>query len=283
MRTRLFLLLSLLLFCACGSKDKEDKQTDKRTTLSEDTIFIGVEETLSALPFFYAEKYGEFQRQKLLCKVVVLPSQEDCSDAVLRGDIYASLLDEPTYNELNKKSEQLTAILNTPNNWGIVSPTLLRLQSLKDLKGRIIASKRNSNSENVAKELLALANLKDTDVAFPQIGNYATRLSMIENNQVDATVLPEPYLTQALCKGAKLLSPQKSGLKKNTVLALCTQRTSNTDRKNISALRLAYNAAIDSIAAKGKDCCIDILKDVYELNDTTIRRLVLPKFPKASL
>ena len=62
------------------------------------------------------------------------------------------------------------------------------------MKERTIAISRHDTSDFLLDEIAEITKIKPFDLLRPQINNIEIRKSMLENNQVDAAVLPADYV-----------------------------------------------------------------------------------------
>lgn len=281
MKLKVFLLTMLpVLVVCCQNKPRPDE--DAATVDADDgTTHIALVRTLASLPVAYAEEYGMFGKQGLPVTIEWKASPDDCDTALVGKHVFAAAVNAPRLDYLCRQGMAFDTLATTHCRWGILSPALLRLQHVRDLKGRIVATSRRSTAEEVCHEILQQAKMKTSDIAEPRIANYDVLLNMIMNNQVDAAVMPEPYFTQGHLQGARILAVgEQTVLKRGYIV--CRKTAIGTNGNDISLkFKRAYNEAIDSLANGQKEKWQALLQQTYGLDAKTIAKISLPKYQKA--
>ena len=284
-----FLLISIpsLLFSAC-QKDKAEKVEPvpvvDSVACGSDALVLSLTPTVESLPLYYAEKTGIFDTLGLKVSLRTYASQFDCDTAMLGTTAIGGSSDLVRLHYYAAQGDRLTAVTGLDGRWALLSSGVLRIKKTASLKDRMVAVARFSSSDIYSKEAVEAAKLEYADVFRPQVNDHRLRAAMLNNNQIDAAILPEPFLTQAKLAGHPVLYqiPEKSG----RMGCLVFQSSVLKDKKTAGQVRLilkAYNQAVAEINQKGGEVCHDIFKNDYQIPKEVMAKLKLPKYRKAEL
>lgn len=97
------------------------------------------------------------------------------------------------------------ALLAEPVEWRVVVCGMLKAHKIKELKGMTVAISRFDGSDRVCDSIVAAAGLEPTDVYHPQIDSLVIRCQMLNNNQIDAALLPLPLAEKAKAVGHRII------------------------------------------------------------------------------
>ena len=140
-----------------------------------------------------------------------LHSQWDCDTAFInnRADIVS--MDDVRLNYYRRKgmAENWEIIETFTQEWGLYAHAALRVKDVKGLKGKTIATSRETADNQLLMKFVSQAKIKSNEVFFPQINDLGLRLQMLNAAQVDAVMLPEPYASQAEKKHHVCLKKEK--------------------------------------------------------------------------
>lgn len=282
-RTTYFcLFLFGLLFCsACSQKEKAPVPAAVSTV--RDTLpKIALTSTLDCLPFYWAERHGLYDRLGLNISISTYPSQFDCDSAVLGKSAVGGISDLVRVAYYGKRHKTLDILTATDNRWGLVVSHDLRVKSINRMKNYMIAVARYSASDLYSEQILKKNNLGYTDVFRPQINNYYLRTSMLNENQINAAVLPEPHLTSARLARNPVLAEDSTGTQSMGCFVVNPLALKALNHKDFTKKLLeGYNQAVDSLNKGGVAVCRRILSEDYKLSDETINALRLVHFEHA--
>ncbi|MDO5761234.1 MAG: hypothetical protein Q4P12_01090 [Bacteroidales bacterium] len=254
----LLTLLTLSLTTSCSKPTRAEQETDS-------TIRLGVLPTMESVPFYYADSTGIFDSLGLDIKLITFDAAMDADTAMAGGSIDAILSDlvKATTHQANGDSIHivLTADLHL---WLITSHNsrILRSQSLKD---KIIGITRNSALDFFADQTLLRAQLQPIDLNRPQINSIRLRTIMVDQNQYDGAILPEPFASEAVARGARRLDSsddhQLHGL-------LCLYTPDSTYRRlttQFDLLLQAYDQAVGQLNADSMSSPLHYIPEAHRL------------------
>jgi NitT/TauT family transport system substrate-binding protein len=139
------------------------------------------------------------------------------------------------------KEEGPIAIVAAPNS-GITD--------LTQLKGQEIGISTNSMMHYTADKLLEEAGVKPSEVKYANTPNIPVRFETLMSGQLKAAVLPDPLLSLAISKGAKLLASDVNA-KVNLTQSVITfsQKSIAEKADGLTRFFKAYNHAVADIKA----------------------------------
>ena len=173
--------------------------------LKRRTIKIGVMPDEAALPYYVAERDGIFADHGVKVKVVPFQSALERDNALTDGKIDAAESD-PVGAILLRNAGFDAKIVNielqeTPEKlrFAIVVNSGSGISSVGDLEGRKIAIPRDTMIEYITDALLG-----DVDMDKVAVDEVPAQMQMVLDD-VDAATLPEPLVSYAIHRGAKLI------------------------------------------------------------------------------
>ena len=203
------LAAALLLSCNKNA-EKETKQTSDYDSL---TIRLALLPTVDCLPFYYAKEEGLFDSLGIKVKLKTYRAAMD-ADTAFCGTTADAIW-----------SDMVKACI-----W-------------RSLKEKIIGITRHSAVDLTTDWILSRAKLLSTDLNKPQINNLKLRCYMVDQNQYDGALLPEPYASECEARGARrVIGTPELGLNlsavvfKDSVLA--------RHKEDIPKLKQAYDIAV---------------------------------------
>ena len=246
MKPSIFKALLLMVFfglMSCyGNKPEGDGEKRVNKSVYTDTLNLSLTAITSCMPLYYAYDRGLFDKQGVLVCLHSFQSQV-AADTSLLGVADAGYSDgySAAYKKLQAKS---TLLIPFQEEWALLSNALLRLKSVNDLQGRVVGLDEKALPAFYLDKALLSTKSKPKDVMTANIGNYIVLEKMLNNNQVDAALLPQPYLSLAKGHGLRLLyqAVHTSAFPSGIYL--------KEGKKNAQLVRIfreVYNQAIDSI------------------------------------
>lgn len=249
---------------------------------------IGVLPITDVVPFYVAEQQGHFAKQGLKVELVPAASAAERDQMMAADQLDGQVSDLVATVLFNAKSPKLkivrvsrAALPNAPQFW-LLTPKDSAIKSLQDLKGKEIAVSQNTVIEYITQRMLeregfALADIKTTNVpAVP------TRLQLVQQNQVAAATLPDPFASLAILGGARVLIDDTKYPEYS--LSVITFRTDVlTKRANdVKKFLAAYDQALADIRAT-PDKFRNVLIEKGRVPDQLKDKYQFPPFPAPSV
>lgn len=236
--------------------------------------------TLDCLPFHYAVESGLCDSLNLPLYIKTYQAQFDADTALLGSGFDGGVTDAARYAMYQRKGKMkaYTALISTDGIWKLVANGALRMKTAEKLKGRTVATARFSVSDAMVARLKDSLQFQTDDFLQPQINHYRLRREMLDNGQVDAAVLPEPFATWAVVQGGRPLyvaSSRKYGVAlyvKNTGL------THARKAKQIELLKRVYNLSVEALNNRPTNALDSVLLKTYKLPQSVVDTLRLPRY-----
>ena len=276
---RFFLIIAIIsLIVGCGQSYEETKRLNQAQRLRlfrEDSaaLKVAVMPTLDCLPVFVA-KERQFFDPAVDIRLKQFSAQMDCDTALMRNRVEGSVTDIVRAERMMKLGTPIKYWTSTNAYWLLISNRQQRINDLKHLDDKMVAMTRYSVTDMLSDMAVDSAKLKPERVFRIQVNDVNVRLKMLENNEMDALILTEPYATQALLAKHKILFDTR---KSDMQMGAFVFRSKGMDDKNrqhqMKAFLKGYNEACDSINKYGVRKYRNIIRKYYIVSDQTLKNL----------
>lgn len=203
--TRALPFAILVLVFACGSASGASSARGAALT----PIKIATLAIEPAGPIFYAKARGFFAQQGIDAEIVVLSVPEQLGVSLISGQVQFSGANIGGIAIMKSRDAPVRVVAagalydpNAPNSALVVAPGKT-IRRATDLVGkRIVVDSKDSIAGVGVREWLQRGGVAADRVGFVELA-FPLMLGPLMRGQVDAAFLPEPYLTQAVQRGAK--------------------------------------------------------------------------------
>lgn len=248
-------LLAIGLLAGCTTKPAP-QAGDTKLKRAPVTLNIGQIPTIDGLPFWVAEQKGYYEAEGLDVKLVTFKSANERDAAIMSGAIdgmLADLISSSTLVGSGTKVNVTSLALGATKEEGpiaIVAAPNAGITDLSGLKGKSLGISTNSMMHYTADMLLKEAGVNPAEVTYANTPNIPVRFEALMSGQLEAAVLPDPLLSLAIAKGAKLLASDVNA-KVNLTQSVITFRTQAIQEKadSLTGFFRAYNKAVADIKA----------------------------------
>lgn len=271
-------IVTALLVIGCGQSYEETKRLTRAQRLKlwrEDSaaLKIAVMPTLDCLPIFIAKDHQMFDTAVDI-RLKHFNAQMDCDTALIRGRVEGIVSDLVRTERIIKQGIPLRYVAATNAYWLLISNRQLRMSNLKHLNDRMLAMTRYSVTDMLGDIAVDSAKLKPEQVFRIQVNDVNIRLKMLENNEMDALLMTEPQVTQALLGKHKVLLDTRQMDMQMGVLAFREKEMNDKNRmRQMDAFLKGYNEACDSINHYGVRHYSDVIKKNYKLSEQALKQL----------
>ncbi len=278
MRKILLLFATILLIAGCGQSYEETKRLSRAQRLKlwrEDSaaLKVAVMPTLDCLPVFIAKDHQMFDTVVDI-RLKRFNAQMDCDTALMRGRVEGAISDLVRTERMIQQGTSLKYVAATNAYWLLISNRQLRMSNLKHLDDRMLAMTRYSVTDLLGDLAVDSAKLKPERVFRIQINDVNVRLKMLENNEMDALLMTEPQVTQALLGKHKVLLDSRKLDMQMGVLAFRTNGMDDQNRRRQMEVFLkGYNEACDSLNHYGVNRYRDVIRKYYKISDQALKAL----------
>ena len=235
-----FLILIMLLFPVPG------------TSYGKALLRFGVLPVVDTLPLLVGQEAGTFSDQGIDLELVSFQSALERDAALQAGKIdgyFGDILNTLLLIQSGKRVKILTTAFHTHpvhRMFGIAAAPGSGIENLQQLKGKEIAISRATIIEYVLDALLRSHELPSDYATKQEIKKMPIRLQLLLSSQISAALLPEPLLTLAEHKGARVIADDRKLDVCLTVLAMDMGRVG--EKPDLPKRFLtAYGAAVAKI------------------------------------
>jgi len=227
------------MFSACqyGSVDNAGTSTDSDST----TIHIAVLPTEECQPFYVAQQRGLYDSLGISVCLDTFFAAMDADTAFMNNQVQLLISDSLKARYLNSmvQKDSIVSIISDTLRLSMMTGKPTRIKSINSLKEKIIAVTRNSAIDYFADQTMDKAKIKREYLNRPQINNIALRADMLNLNQFDGAILPEPFATQCEALGAYRINSTKEPLMRVLVKSSVMKKRKQDIQKIIEAYSIA--------------------------------------------
>ena len=269
---------------SCGSgKVNQDENTEVNGTHEVPdslSLTIACLPTYESVPFYYAKAAGIADSLSLPLRIKTDQSQFDADTALLRGSVDAGVTDvvREQHYARQGKMRGYVAWIPLQGEWQLLVGGRYRITELKQLKQRTIAIARYSSSDQYTAHLRDSLRWKFDDMLRPQINDYRVRQQMLDNEQIDAAVLPQPFALRAKINGQRVLATLAPSYHQHTLYLSAKAQDDKRKIKQAQLLQRVYNVAIQRIHQHPGAVLDSVLMRTYKLTPEQIRQVRLPHY-----
>lgn len=276
-----FLSLSfLLLISSCNFNQKEKQVYVKPTDLEK--LRLGAMSSMDYIPFVVAKKTGIYDSLGLDLEIIKFFSANDRDAAFQSNNIDGTVIDYTGAILQQSNGIPLKLIMKNDGFFYLIAGKESDVKTLSDLKGVNIAVSRNTVIDYSTDQFLEKANITEKEVNKPEINKIPLRFEMLQNNKIEATVLPDPFATIALNNGHhSVITTKELGI--SITGTMFTQSAIDNKNREIQVLILGYNAAIQYMKEQPLSVWGHILTQDAGVPESLIHAIQLPHYEKASL
>ncbi|MCC8147193.1 MAG: ABC transporter substrate-binding protein [Bacteroidales bacterium] len=264
-----FFIIGIFLFMACNNKADQDGLT------------IGVMSSTDLLPYAIAQRNGYFENYGVNVTIQKFYSAND-RDASFQTKTVDGTITDLT-GAIIQRANGIDAVI-TSKEFGVfhVMTHDSTIHTMAGLKGKNVASSKNTVIDFVIDMALNSAGLTPDDIVRQEVNKIPIRLEMLRNYKTDATGLPEPFISIALEDGMKsVVSLNELGY--NVTCMFFHQSVINEKKDLLKSFYQAYNEAVNYIHTHPRHEYTDVLIKDLGVPEHLVSKVLLPGYQKAAL
>lgn len=265
--------------CSPGSQEKAAQ--------SSPPIQFGTLPVIQALPLFVAAEKGFFKEAGLDVELVPFNSAMEKDVAMSAGQISGYFGDMITPVVLTANGtlvKIVAAYFNTKNEqrmFAILGAPKYPKKDLQDLASAGIACSSNTMLDYLMTRLLEKKGISTNKINLVEVKSIPIRLQMLMSEQVPAAVLPEPLVTLAEMKGARVMVDDRRTGMTGTALVFSDQfLAKNPD--TVKAFIKVVQRANDFIN-QNPDQVRPIMNRECKMPEPLHQSFTIPAFPKLNI
>lgn len=275
------------MLAACGESYEEKRRITRAEQIrlakaDSAALKVGVTPTLDCMPVFLAKEHHLFDTLGVDIRPKLFTAHLDIQDRLEKGKLEAGFTDLVRAERMMKRGTPLYYITATNTYWQFITNRKSRIKELRQLTDKMVAMTNHSVTDMLAQMCVDSVKLKQTDVFRVPINDVYVRLSMLQNNEMDAMLMTEPQATTArLYKNPVLMDTRKIDLRMGAIVMRERVMSDQNRKKQLDAFLKAYNMACDSLNMNGWERYKDIMMKYIQMDDKTYQALPKLKFEHA--
>ena len=271
---QIIILLSLTLIIASCN------QNNNKRDINSNQLIIGVMSSMDYLPLAVAEQRGYFAENDLNVTIQKFYSPNDRDAALQSNNLDGSILDYTGGAIQASGGIPLQFISQCDGTFEMIVSKDSEINSIDDFRGKKIAISRNTVIDFCTDLILSLAGMTTSDVEMTEINKIPLRLEMLDNNKIDATMLPDPFATIAKHEGNRFIIDMNSLSTKVTGIAF-HQKAIDEKAEALKKLYVAYNKAIKDLQSEPISNFEELLIKEIGIPADLISNISLPSYTEA--
>ena len=287
MRNLFIYIIGVLLLAACGESYEEKRRITRAEQIrlakaDSAALKVGVTPTLDCMPVFLAKEHHLFDTLGVDIRPKLFTAHLDIQDRLEKGKLEAGFTDLVRAERMMKRGTPLYYATATNTYWQFITNRKSRIKELRQLTDKMVAMTNHSVTDMLAQMCVDSVKLKQTDVFRVPINDVYVRLSMLQNNEMDAMLMTEPQATTArLYKNPVLMDTRKIDLRMGAIVMRERVMSDQNRKKQLDAFVKAYNMACDSLNMNGWERYKDIMMKYIQMDEKTYQALPKLKFEHA--
>ena len=275
------------MLAACGESYEEKRRITRAEQIrlakaDSAALKVGVTPTLDCMPVFLAKEHHLFDTLGVDIRPKLFTAHLDIQDRLEKGKLEAGFTDLVRAERMMKRGTPLYYITATNTYWQFITNRKSRIKELRQLTDKMVAMTNHSVTDMLAQMCVDSVKLKQTDVFRVPINDVYVKLSMLQNNEMDAMLMTEPQATTArLYKNPVLMDTRKIDLRMGAIVMRERVMSDQNRKKQLDAFVKAYNMACDSLNMNGWERYKDIMMKYIQMDEKTYQALPKLKFEHA--
>lgn len=270
MRKLIEIFMWLMVVSLCGSCNQTNGTVNEEDSTA---IKLGVLPTMECLPFYYADSIGLFDSLGVNVHLVTFDAAMDADTAFVNGKIDGIVTDLVKACIWQGQGDTArVAMVGELRMWLITAPKA-RLLKAESLREKIIGITRHSAVDYFADKILESVKLQSIDLNKPQINNIRIRGLMVDQDQMDGAILPEPYASEAVARGARRLNGTEEMKVANLMCVLFNDSIHQARKREIENIRSVYDQAVTALNADTRSNVLEYIPKEHRtaMPDTLFR------------
>ncbi len=271
----LFALAVLAAMLSCGRKGSGSEGHDEALTLT-----LGAMPSMDYLPFVVAQKTGIYDSLGLKLNIVKFYSPNERDAAFHSGNVEGTVIDYTGAAMQQAGGIDLQLVMRLDGYFRLIVSKDFAGDNLLALRGKTLGISRNTVIEYTTDRILEAAGMKEADITKTEVNKVPLRLEMLRSGQIDAAVLPDPFITIAMADGMNtLVSTQELGI--YVTGAAFTAKTIREKREAMELLLQGYDLAVDYIRSHDRQAIRSILVEEVGVPEPLVDDVILPEYTHA--
>ncbi len=264
------IVLSVALLAGCGEKEKGEETV---------TIKIGVLSTADSIPLYVARQEEFFTQHDCNVELVEFGSASDQSKAMEAGELDGMMTDMVVQCLLMKGGVEVRTVAValgadvTEGKFYVAASPKSNVSSVQELSGSKVAVSEGTMMEFLVDSYCDELGIARESIEKVSVPNLSLRYEMLmEGNDIDCAILPEPLADFAEAKGAKVvIDDTKLQNNYSTSVIILKNDLIEKHPEETQSFMEAYNEAVDSLTndpGKYMELALSVARVPEDLKET---------------
>ncbi len=241
---------------------------------------IGVLADVDSIPLFIARDHGFFEKENAAVELIDFRSPVTRDAALQAGEIDGGVSDVLAAVFARQAGFGVRITSATNGSYKLVVNPHSTVTTVAGLEGRSVGISQNTIIEYCTDRILEAANMSARSIRKLPVSQMPVRLEMLQQDKLDAAVLPEPLASVAVAAGGRVLdSSDRLGI--NPGVLIFREESISAKSAEIRSFYAAYNDAVTYLETTPRDAYIDTLVESASFPAQAKTSLVLPGYVRA--
>lgn len=246
MRKLIYIFTTLLAMGLCGACGRTEKSANEADSVA---IRLGVLPTMECLPFYYADSMGMFDSLGIDVRLTTFAAAMDADTAFAGGSMDGIVSDMVKACVMRENGDTMHVAMCGDLRMWLITASNARLTRVESMKEKIVGITRHSAVDFFLDCILEKAKFTSIDINKPQINDIRLRTLMVDQNQYDGAILPEPFASEAVAHGARRLSGTEEMGLGGMMCVLFSDSVYKARKQDIEKIVMAYDMAVEALNA----------------------------------
>ena len=252
------------------------------------TLKIGLLPVLEALPIYVADAQGYFKNEGITVEYVPAASAAERDQLMQAGQIDGMINDLVSTVLYNKDTQKIAVVrfarTATPDiaQYSIMAAKGSGISKAGDLKGVEVGISEGTVIAYVTDRLLQLEGLQPADIKTTNVVKIADRMQLLNQGNLRAATMPDPYSSLALQNGATVVVDDRTHNELGNSVLSFSSNTLKAKPNTVKKFLAALEKAVNDVNAN-PDQYANVLIDKKLIPAPLAGKYKLPKFPAASV
>lgn len=263
------------VFSACdGEKKNSQTEEDASGTIS---LKIGAMPSMDILPFLVAEKNGVYDSLGLNLEVVKFYSANDRDAALQSGNVDGTVIDYTGAMMQQAAGIPLRLVMKLDGYFHMIARPGFGHGEIAALKGTKVGVSSNTVIEYATDMILRQAGLSESDISKVEVNKIPLRMEMLRGGKIDASVLPDPFITITKAGGMlSLASTEEMGI--HVTGLILSESALSENARALELLLQGYDEGVDFILNHETRDLKDILVKDLGFPEDLAEQAILPRY-----
>ena len=266
------LILSIIFSLASCSSEHSESAGDGDLSLK-----IGAMSSMDILPFLVAEEIGAYDSLGLDLEVVKFYSANDRDAAFQSGNVEGTVIDYTGAMMQQAAGIPLKLVMKLDGYFELMASPGFSGSDVATLRGKNVGVSSNTVIEYATDMMTERAGLEEEDYIKTEVNKIPLRLEMLKGGQMDATILPDPFITMAKQAGmVSLASTADMGI--SVTGLILSEETMAQKSEAVGLLIEGYDEGVDYILSHPLADLIPLLTEDLGFTGEAAAQVVLPRY-----